>query len=117
MFLLAEGKHSLVFDCRNGWVFKSAVSADQNRVVNALMRIIPFLPQEVCVAESHPVIGGYFQRRITGHHPSVEYSMKIAYQINQNAFRNHLYFTDIVPNNIIVSYNTSYLIDICCTNL
>lgn len=110
--VLAEGKHSRVYDCGQvDWVFKLALNQDQQWVIEALTKITPFVPQGVCVPDIYPVHGGYFQKRVIGHHPSSEYAMKIAYLINQKAIHNYLYFTDIIPDNIIIS-GRSYLIDV-----
>ena len=101
--LIGRGKHSLVCDCGDGWVWKESRHAEQADVVDALSRIKLCIPkgQEVWVPQMLVIADGYFQKRIDGIHPDDRTSMRVAWAINKQASLSGIYFRDLIPENLL----------------
>jgi hypothetical protein len=115
--LIARGKHSLVFDCGDGWVWKAARGPEQAEAIEALLKIGELLSdrQTIRVPAMRIAAGGYFQQWIRGTHPDDQTTMRLAWLINQEAAPLGLYFRDLVSANIITDKRgTSWIIDALC---
>lgn len=101
--LIGRGKHSLVFDCGDGWVWKESRHPEQAEIVDALARIKTCIPEglAVHVPAMHAGDGGFFQTRIDGIHPDDRTSMRVAWAINRQAALSGIYFRDLIPENLL----------------
>lgn len=101
--LIGRGKHSIVFDCGDGWVWKEARHPEQGDVVDALVRIKPCIPKSLAVRVPHMRSGanGYFQELIVGMPPDDRTAMRIAWSINRHAACSGIYFRDLIPENLL----------------
>lgn len=107
---IAQGKHSRVYDCGNGWVFKQSVSSEQTDALYALNVLEWFADvPAMCLG-----IGGYYQRKVEGREATTKESMKLAYRINRQARELGLYFHDLVPANILFSREKFWVVDALC---
>lgn len=115
--LIGRGKHSLVFDCGNGWVWKQARSTEQSEAIDALLQIEECLPdgQPIRVPAMWVAAGGYFQQLIRGAHLDDRTTMRLAWSINQAAAPLGLYFRDLISENIIADEGGIFwVIDALC---
>lgn len=115
--LIGRGKHSLVFDCGDGWVWKQARSAEQSEAIDALLQIEGCVPdgQPIRVPAMRVAAGGYFQQLIRGMHPDNRTTMRLAWLINRKAAPHGLYFRDLISENIIADEGGIFwVIDALC---
>lgn len=111
---IAQGKHSRVYDCGNGWVFKESVSPEQADVIRALGLLPRFLEDDGRVPEIHLSSDGYFQQRVDGLEPCTHEIMRLAYRLNLRARSCELYFHDLAHGNVVVSEGTYWILDALC---
>lgn len=115
--LIGRGKHSLVFDCGDGWIWKAARCPEQSEAIGALLQIEELLPdsQTLRVPAMRIAAGGYYQQWVCGTHPDDRTTMRLAWSINREAAPFGLYFRDLISENIITDERgTFWIIDALC---
>jgi hypothetical protein len=105
--LVAAGKHSLIYNCGDGWVFKQARCHEQTVVREALKMLYDLAD----VPRMIDAVGGFFQEFVRGVVPSPRETMRLAWRINQISKSRGIYFYDLVPGNVIMANGRLVIID------